>query len=153
LPGNKQKIYIKMFENRTQEVGIEADVTNAFIEEVNRAGVGTVTNQENAEIVMEGIIHTVGYLGKSAVPLDGNRPLWSEYQTTVNIVLKIVDPQKKELWQGQFIGEKNYRAPQLTTYGLRTANPLYNQSARRQTIKAIAKDMATEAVARMTENF
>src|SRR5690606_21243933 len=31
--------------------------------------------------------------------------------------------------------------PQLTTPGLRTANPLYNQSAKRQAIKVIAKDV------------
>ena len=67
-------------------------------------------------------------------------------------MLKAVDKADKELWQGRS-GEKNYKAPQLTTYGLRTANPLYNQNAKRQTIRSIAKDMAFEAVSRMTENF
>ncbi len=153
LPGNHQKIYIKMFENRTQEVGIEADMTNAFVQELSRSGVGTVTAEASADVTLEGEIHMVDYLGKTALLLETDRSLFTEYQTRVNIILRLVDNQKKEIWQGQFMGEKNYKAPQLTTYGLRTANPLYNQSARRQTIRAIAKDMANEAIARMTENF
>jgi len=154
LPGNAQKVYVRMFENRTQEVGIEADLTNAFVTELARSGVGTVvTNEENSDLILEGVIHTVDYLGKTPISIDGNRSMYTEYQTRLNIVLKAVDRNKKELWQGQFMNEKNYKAPQVTTYGLRTADPLYNQSARRQTIKQIAQDMAMEAVARMTENF
>lgn len=153
LPGGHQKIFVTMFENRTQEVGIESDMTNAFIQEVARSGVGTVTNKENADVVLQGVIHTVDYLGKSAVNLNNGFSLFSEYQTRVTIVLKAIDRQDKELWQGQFIGEKNYKAPQMTSYGLRTANPIYNQNARRRVIVDISKDMAFEAVGRMTENF
>lgn len=157
LPGGHKKIFVKIFENRTQEVGIEPEFTNAFIQELARTGVATVTTQNNADVILEGIIHAVSYLGKSAVTFDTTpgqqRSLISEYQTHVNVVFKLVDQQNKELWQGQIMGEKNYKAPQVRTMGLSTANPLYNQNARRQVLKAIAKDMATEAVGDMTENF
>lgn len=163
LPGGHSTIYVKMFENQTQEVGIEPDLTNAFIQELSRSGIGTVTNEHDAQVVLVGIIHTVDYLAKTPIAVapsttgpDGkrvDRSMYTEYQTRVTIVLKALDKQDKELWQGQFMGERNYKAPQLTLYGLRTANPLYNQNARRQTIAAIAKDVAFEAVSRMTENF
>lgn len=163
LPGGHQKVFVKLFENQTQEVGIEPDLTNAFIQELSRSGVATVTNEDGADLVVVGTIHTVDYLAKTPVNMsssingpDGKaaqRSMYTEYQTRVTIVLKAVDKQDRELWQGQFMGERNYKAPQLTIYGLRTANPLYNQNARRQTIAAIAKDVAFEAVSRMTENF
>jgi hypothetical protein len=162
LPGGAQKIYIKQFENRTPEVGIEPDITNAFVQEMARSGVGEVTTSEaNADVVLEGVIHAIDFLGKTSIELPastatpdpGSRTMFTEYQTRVTIILKAVDKSDKELWQGQFMGEKNYKAPQLTVYGLRTANPLYNQNAKRQTIRSIAKDMAFEAISRMTENF
>jgi hypothetical protein len=153
LPGGHQKIFVKMFENRTQEVGVESDVTDAMIQELARSGVGTITSEAEADEVVEGVIHTIDYLGKTPLTLDNKHSLFTEYQTRVNMVVKVIDKQNKELWQGQIMGEKNYKAPQLTIQGLRTADPLYNQSARRQTIRAIAKDMATETISRMTENF
>lgn len=158
MPGGHQKVFIKLFDNRTQEVGIEPDWTNAFTQELARSGLATVTTEANADLTIVGVIHTVDYRAKTPIQVKSAtggpvRSMFTEYQTVVTIVLKAVDKQGTELWQGQFNGEKNYKAPQLTTYGLRTANPLYNQNARRQTIAAIAKDVAFEAVSRMTENF
>lgn len=157
LPGGHQKIFVKIFENRTQEVGIEVEFTNAFIQELARSGVAMVTTEANADVIFVGVIHAVSYLGKSAVTFETTpgetRSLISEYQTHVNVVFKLLDQQKKELWQGQILGEKNYKAPQVRTMGLSTANPLYNQNARRQVLKVIAKDMAAEAIGDMTENF
>lgn len=159
LPGGHEKIHVKMFENRTQEVGIESDWTNTFTQEFARSGVAIITTENQAELLISGVIHTVDFLAKTPISVQPGgvegraRSMYTEYQTRVTIILKAIDQNKKEVWQGQFVGEKNYRAPQLTTYGLRTANPLYNQNARRQTIQAIAKEVAFEAVSRMTENF
>lgn len=159
LPGGGKTIYVTMFENRTQEeVGIEVDFTDAFVQALARSGVAEVKNSASADLTMKGVVHNVGYLGKTP---NANLPdrfqntatLFTEYQTTVTIILKIYDKNNKEVWQGQFLGEKNYKAPQLTTPGVRTANPLYNQSARRQTIRAIAKEVASEAVGQLTEGF
>jgi hypothetical protein len=160
MPGGHQKVFIKLFDNRTQEVGIEPDWTNAFTQELARSGLAKVTTEANSDLILIGVIHTVDYRAKTPIEVrsatggpERNRRMFTEYQTVVTILLRTVDKQGKELWQGQFNGERNYKAPQLTTYGLRTANPLYNQNARRQTIAAIAKDVAFEAVGRMTENF
>ena len=159
LPEGHKTIYVKMFENRTQEVGIESDWTNTFIQEFSRSGVATVSAEAQAGLLISGVIHSVDFLAKTPISVQPSsaegqaRSMFTEYQTRVTIVLKATDQNKKDVWQGQFVGEKNYRAPQLTTYGLRTANPLYNQNARRQTIQAIAKEVAFEAVSRMTENF
>lgn len=159
LPGGAKNIHVKMFENRTQEVGIESDFTNSFVSELARTGIADVTAEHDADAYLVGIIHTVDSPGTSSRPMadaaaNGNRAtLFTDYQTRVTIVLRLLDKNNKELWQGQVLGERNYKAPQLTLPSLRTANPLYNQSARRQNLKEISKTMASEAVLRMTENF
>jgi hypothetical protein len=159
LPGGAKTIFVKMFENRTrEEVGIESDFTDAFTRELARTGVASVKNESDADIVLQGIVHTADYLGKTStgMPDVANNPsaaLFTEYQARITIVLRAVDRHDKEVWQGQFLGEKNYKASQVTIPGLRTANPLYNQSARRQVVRLVAKDLAAEAVGRMTENF
>lgn len=153
LPGGHRKVFVKMFENRTQQVGIETELTHAFAQEVARSGIGELTDESHAQVVLVGIIHTIDFLGLSPLGLKDGSTLFSEYQTRMSIVLKAVDKNEKELWQGQFLGEKNYKAPQLTDSSLRTADPLYNQNARRQVVRAISKDLAAEALSRMTENF
>ncbi len=155
LPGGHSRIYVKMFENRTQEVGVESELTHAFSQELARSGVGELTNEANAQIILVGVIHTIDYLGLSPLTLPQNTglTLFSEYQTRMTIVLKAIDKNNKEIWQGQFLGEKNYKAPQIQESSLRTANPIYNQNARRQVVRAISKDLASEAVSRMTEKF
>ena len=162
LPGGHKKVYVRVFQNQTQEVGMETELTNAFSQELARSGVGELTEESEAEVTLVGTIHTLDYLGLSPITLPGRRSttLFSEYQTRMTVVLKILDKNDKEIWQGQFLGEKNYKAPQLVGdasqpngTSLRTANPLYNQNARRQVVRVIAKDLAAEAVSRMTENF
>lgn len=154
LPGGHETIHVKMFENRTQEVGIETDVTNAMIQELARSGIGNVVSSGKAEVQLEGVIHTVDFLGKTSITTDDSIPLFSEYQTRMSVMITAIDTKtKKKLWSGQFLGEKNYRAPQLTRRTLRTANPLYNQSGKRQIIRQIAKEMASEAMTSMMENF
>lgn len=151
-----------MFENRTrEEVGIEADFTDAFTRELAHSGLAQVTNAGDADIILQGIIHTADYLGKTSTSMpDGNigglinsATLFTEYQARITIVLRAVDSHDKEVWQGQFLGEKNFKASQVTEPSLRTANSLYNQSARRQVSRLVAKELAAEAIGRMTENF
>jgi hypothetical protein len=157
LPGGAQSIYVKMFENRTQEVGFETEFTNAFTAELARSGVSLVTRQSESELVLVGYIHSISYLGTNSDNMkekgNTNSLLFTEYTANVTIVLKVLDRAGKEVWQNQFTSSKNYKAPQLTLPGLRTANPLYNQSARRQNIRNVAKILAEEAVSIMTENF
>ncbi len=161
LPGGYKKIFVKILENRSQEVGVEAEFTNALIEDLARSGVAQVSREADADVILGGVIYAISYRGQSAFSFEtapgqtGTQPrsLFGEYQTNVNVLFKLHDRQGKELWQSQIAGDRNYKAPQLKTMGLSTANPLYNQNARRQVLKLVAKDMATEVVSDMTEDY
>ena len=68
--------------------------------------------------------------------------------------LKLVTAaDNKRVWQTTLRGQQDYRGPLLKNFGVRSSNPLYNQSAREQTLSLIAKDMMNDAFDRMTENF
>lgn len=154
MPGSYERVHVKMYENRTLEVGIEADVTNMMIQRVAKSGLAQITSKDQAQLELRGVIHTVDFLGKTAITTPEGAPLFTEYQTRMSVIVRVVEVATgKELWQGQFLGEKNYRAPQLTRQTLRTSNPLYNQSAKRRVIREMAEDIAAEAFVSMTENF
>ena len=61
LPGGYKKIFVKILENRSQEVGVEADFTNALIQELARSGVAQVSSEREADVILEGVIYTISY--------------------------------------------------------------------------------------------
>lgn len=61
LPGGYDRVAVPMFVNKTQEVGIEPYFTEALRTEFERSNAATVTNQVDAQLVLEGTILTVTY--------------------------------------------------------------------------------------------
>ncbi len=143
------------------EPGIEVAFTNALIQEFERAKIGRITGAPQAEVLVEGVITSVSY-PKSGTDLTSEKNssmplgavLATSYQIliTADVILRR-NSDKSILWQGTFNGERTYNAPQVTTAGVNTVNPLYNLSARRQNIDLMALEMMSEAHDRMTENF
>ncbi len=160
LPGGYHQVFIPIFKNKSQEPGIEVAFTNALIQQFERTKIGRVTDAKQAEVVVEGVIESVTYNKSGDLSSDTRADLplgtvfTSQYQIliTANIVLKR-NSDKAVLWSGNFTGERSYSAPQVTTAGVNTVNPLYNLSARRQNIERKALDMMSEAHDRITENF
>ncbi len=138
------------------ETGIEVDFTNSLIQEFERAKIGRVTDSNQAEVIVEGVIDTVTYspgsLSESGLPLGS--VLATQYQIAVSASVTLRrQSDKAVLWQGNFTGARTYTPPQIKTAGINTANPLYNLSARRQNIGTMASEMMLEAHDRITENF
>jgi len=161
LPGGYHQVFIPIFKNKSQEPGIEVAFTNALIQEFERAKIGRVTDAKQAEVIVEGVIESVTYnksgadRGADGDPsLPRGTVLATAYQIliTAKITLKR-SSDKYVLWSGGFSGERTYSAPQVTTAGVNTVNPLYNLSARRQNIERKALEMMSEAHDRITENF
>jgi hypothetical protein len=160
LPGGYHQVYIPVFKNKSMEPGIEVAFTNSLIQEFERAKIGRVTDSNQAEVVVEGVITGVTYAKSGTDKTDKDTPLpmgtvlASSYQIliTADVTLKR-NSDKSVLWSGTFNGERTYNAPLVTTAGVNTVNPLYNLSARRQNIDQIAAEMMSEAHDRMTENF
>ncbi|MGE3387204.1 MAG: LPS assembly lipoprotein LptE [Bdellovibrionales bacterium] len=160
LPGGYRQLAIPVFSNKTQEVGAEVAFTNAMIREFEQSQIAEIVPVDNAPLKLEGEIESVKYGSRSAaqskeIPaLPQNAVLTTSYQilVTMRFRLRRVSDQAV-LWEGSVNNEKVYSAPQIGTPVVNSANVLYNQSARQQSLTALAKEMMEEAHDRMTENF
>ena len=168
LPGGYKQVSVPIFKNRTEDVGIEAEFTNAMIRRLNRSQAAQVTNKETAPLVMEGTILQIetkrgaGVAGqgtnfsvKSEIPrLPKDSVLISEYRLVVSANIRLRrKSDDKIIWESNFSNERVYSAPRIGTPIVNSANALYNHSARVDTISMLAEEMMAEAHDRMTENF
>lgn len=152
---------VPIFKNYSQEVGVEVAFTNSFVQEFRRSQVAKVVEPAQAEVVIEGEIRSVGYTGSGKIDLVTKDTkvatgpvLATSYDIAVVVGIKVRRLSDKTiLWAGEFNRTNTYSAPQVTLAGINTVNPLYNLSARRQTIDTMASVMMAEAHDRITENF
>jgi hypothetical protein len=156
LPGGHKTVSIPVFKNMTMEPGIEISFTNSLRQEFERSKIARLTAHSEAEAELEGRISSLQYLpgGPKESGMPTGAVLASQYRILieVEIVLKAI-VSGKVLWSGKFSGERTYIAPQVTTAGVNSVNPLYNLSARRQNIDVLATTLMNEAHDRVTENF
>lgn len=162
IPGGYKQISVPVFQNKTQEVGIEVGFTNALIHEFQRSRVARIVDNSLSEAAVIGQIDSILYIpGAKRVAGDSSSPylpngtvIASEYRILVKVTVRVISQADgKELWSGSFSGERSYAAPQVTLAGVNSVNPLYNLSARRQNIDVMANTMMVEAHDRITENF
>lgn len=162
LPGGYRQVFVPLFKNRSMEPGIEVAFTNSLIQEFERAKIGRVSEENRAEVLLEGEIESVTYTpgGKIEYSEDGRKDLpvgavmASSYTILILARINLVrSSDHSVLWSGSFRGERPYNSPQVLTAGVSSVNPLYNLSARRLAIDTIASSMMSEAHDRMTENF
>jgi hypothetical protein len=162
IPGGYEKIAVPVFNNRTREAGLETDFTTALINEIERGGLAKVQDREDAQVVVEGRIENILYHAGTKVSqkdpgytlLPEGVVLAKEYRINAKIVIDLRrQSDQKIIWSGEFTGERRYAAPQITVEVSNTSNALYNHSARRNVVRALAKDLMVEAYDRITENF
>lgn len=162
IPGGYRTVAVPVFKNNTTEVGAEVYFTNAFIREMQRSRVGQLTPKETAQVVVEGTLDSVTYLGtvpatrdQAQLPIPQNTVLNTSYAivATATVRLRRVSDQKI-LWEGAFSKTQTYQTPRIAKYeALTAANALYNHSAHYQNLENLASDMMVEAHDRLTENF
>ena len=167
LPGAYDQVAVPIFENRSEEVGIEVDYTNAFVNRMERSKAAKIVNKNLAPAVVEGSIQTVTVTLGPGVTGSANRTdnkeiprlpegavLTTEFRVVVVVKVQLRrSSDQSVLWASTFSGEKTYQGPRIGTAIVNSANAVYNQSARRDTIQRLAEEMMTEAHNRMTENF
>lgn len=162
LPGNVKVIQIPLFKNDSDEVGAETGFTNALKTEALKAKFVQLKNDEaSAEAVLQGRIMSISVIADESV-IEAKNTLYMPTETVlatqykVTAIVELILKRKGTttiLWSGQFTQSSNYSAPQITLPVINTANSLYNESAKRQTLTALSKDMMQAAFDRMVENF
>lgn len=162
LPGKVKSIQIPLFKNDSAEVGAETFFTNALKTEALRAKFIQIKNNESdAEAILQGKIVSIDVIADESVIeakntkyLPTETVIATQYKVSVGVELELKRKGSTEvLWRGGFKQETNYSAPQITLPVINTANALYNQSAKRQTLDALSKEMMQAAFDRMLENF
>ena len=162
LPGKVQRIQIPLFKNGSSEPGVEIYFTNSLKSEALRSNVAKLVNDESsAEAILQGYIVKIEMLALDSV-IEPEKDLFlahgtvlaSQYSLNVEVNLEL---KKKGsniiLWSGNFKQAKNLTAAQVTLPVINTSNSLYNQSAKRQTLDALSKELMQAAFDRMLENF
>lgn len=154
IPGGYRTVAVPVFKNKSHEAGVEVFFTNAMIRELERARIGVVSNQKNAQVTLEGIIDSIEYVGGAPVSGPGSSVLNSTFQIIATTTLRLRrNSDQKVLWEAAFRKELQYYSPQIKIEEISSANATYNHSARYQNIETIANDMMAEAHDRLTENF
>lgn len=162
VPGGYDRISVPVFANKTLEAGAQTYFTSAMIEELERGHMAKVVDKSEAQVILEGTVRKIDLVQGAQVtnqtpgfkPLPQNAVLAKEYRLFVEVSLKLKrKSDDKILWAGDFKGEQRYTAPEVTEPVINTVDPIYNQSAKFQTVKLLARDMMAEAHDQMTENF
>lgn len=162
LPGNVRSIQIPIFKNDSIEVGAETTFTNALKSEALRSKFVQLKNDESeVEGILQGRVVRIEVVADESVIeakntqyLPAETVIATQYKVTAIIDLTLYRKGSMAvLWSGNFKQTSNYSAPQITLPVINTANSLYNQSAKRQTLDALSKDMMQAAFDRMVENF
>ena len=167
LPGGYKSVFVHIFNNSSQETGAEYLFTQALIKEMQRAPfVELKEDPKKAQVSLHGSIVAVTIRGQASIntfyEMDYKKQeayafdasMFTEYILSVSVNVNLrrrTDDQV--LWQTNLSKQRQYRGALLKKDGLRSSNPLYNKSAKRQTIEHLAKDMMSEVFSRLTENF
>jgi TolB-like protein len=162
LPGGVKTIYVPVFRNLSPEPGVEVFFTDSMKSEILRSGYATIQNSEGeSDAVLVGTILSVDIITDESVTeasktqfLPSGTVLSSNVKVTVTT--RIVLRRKLStdtLWSSEFTQSRNYVPPQVTLPVLNSANNLYNESAKRQTLSVLSNELMQLAFDRLVDNF
>lgn len=159
IPGGHKKIMVPLFINLTQEVGAEIPFTKAMSKEIERSSFSELVDGEDHDVILRGTVQQIDVQGFGVIdvvdPGDSRaRGLNTAYQIRATILIELLNPKDGNvIWSSSVSGSRGYNGPKLTQKSVRTANPLYNKSAREQNLTIVANELMSEAFDKMTERF
>ncbi len=141
LPGGIQKVYISLFTNRTNEVGIENIITDDLTNEFILQRKGTLTDDNRADGTLTGTVasvltRTISQTGQGASV---------EQEVVVRVALKLTDKSGRLVWiDRQLSGREPYAVGD---------NNIETSQHRREAIKTLSTRLAQKIYNRLTDNF
>lgn len=158
LPGGYKELAVPMFENFSPEVGLEENFTSALIESFQQSRAALIQSKGRAPLLLKGRVSAVDITRGLGASRTGSLPsravLSTGYLLTVRASLELIrQSDQKVIWSGDFSKSKTYLAPRIGTPLVNSANALYNDSKKKETLRELAKEMMSEAHDRMTEGF
>jgi hypothetical protein len=142
FPGDSDRLFVKLLENRTQETGVESIVTAALLSELTlRKTHGLASGIDDADVVLSGEVEEVAIRTIST----RNKDTSGERRVTVSVDLELKKQDGSVVWAANgFTDDEGYI---VDTDKERT------DQNRRDAIRVLSQRIAERAVNRMSDDF
>jgi outer membrane lipopolysaccharide assembly protein LptE/RlpB len=142
IPAGLEPIFIEVFENRTNQAGLETTVTNAVVFEfVKRNEAALARNATDASVVMKGVIRSVEL---QTISTRG-RDVAGERQVTMRIDVQLVAADGKVRWAAKNLsGQEAYPVSNDT---------FLNAERQRAALGLVSIRIAERVYDRLIDNF
>jgi hypothetical protein len=142
LPGDAKSLYVDIFENRTNQAGLETTVTNAVVFEfIKRGETDMVKEPSQADLIMKGVIRSV----EIRTVATRNKDAAGERQVNIVLDVRLVQQNGNVVW---------------TANGLRDgdayvvgADKFLNEDRQRAVLAVVSTRIAERIYNRFTDNF
>jgi hypothetical protein len=142
FPGDSDRLFVKIFENRTQETGVENVVTAALLSELTlRKTHGLASGIDHADVVLNGVVEEVVIRTIST----RNKDTAGERRVTVSVDLKLEKQDGSVVWAAKRLtDEEGYPVD---------ADKEHTDQNRRNAIRVLSQRIAEKVVNRMSDDF
>ena len=142
FPGDTERLFVKVLENKTQETNVESIVTAALLNELTlRKTDELASGIDNADVVLSGAVNLVTIRTISESKSD----VAEERRVTVSVDLKLTKKDGSIVWAAK--GLSDFEAYLVDADAERT------DANRRNAIRVLSKRIAERAVNRLSDDF
>ena len=142
FPGETERLFVKVLENRTQETGVENIVTAALLSELTlRKTNNLASGLDNADVVLSGVVEEV----KIGTIATRTRDTAGERRVTVSVALKLSKQDGNVVWSTQGLSDDE-------GYLVVADNERTDQN-RRDAIRLLSQRLAEKVVNRLSDDF
>jgi len=142
FPGDTERLFVKVLENKTQETGVESILTAAILNELTLRKTDELARSiDDADVVLSGAVDLVTI--KTITSSESN--VASERQVTVSIDLKLTKKDGSVVWAAKDLSD--FEAYLVETDKQQT------DANRRNAIGVLSKRIAERAVNRFSDDF
>ena len=142
FPGDSDRLFVKVLENRTQETGVENSVTAALLSELTlRKTDGLASGIVHADVVLSGVVEEVAIKTISTRGKD----VANERRVTVTVELELKKQDGSVIWAAnRFSDDEGY---------IVDANEERTDQNRRDAIRLLSQRIAEKVVNRLSDDF
>jgi outer membrane lipopolysaccharide assembly protein LptE/RlpB len=142
FPGDTERLFVKVLENKTQETGVESILTAALLDELTLRKTDELARGiDDADVVLSGAVNLVTIQTVS----QSKAYVASERRVTVSLGLKLTKKDGSIVWTAKDLSD-------FEEY-LVDADPQLTDANRRNAIGVLSKRIAERAVNRFSDNF
>jgi outer membrane lipopolysaccharide assembly protein LptE/RlpB len=142
FPNGTRRLFVKVFQNQTQETGVENTVTAALLSELTlRKTDKLASSMDNADVVLSGVVEEVTIETIAAKKPDTA----SERRVAVTVNVQLTKQEGDVIWAAKkFSDNQGYQV---------SDNPEQTDQNRRDAIRLLSRRIAEKVVNRLSDNF